>query len=636
MYGLPKRKNAANGGLIVGPGTGTSDSIEKTVPSGTYILPADTTKKLGFGLPGYNGNPKMQPKEQPRLGLKGLRKSTPVAVSNGEYELPPEQVHAIGAALLDQVKDATHKPTGFGLNKVMLAAARGSAQQEPRHFFADGGLVDDEQKPKQTSFDITNTLAAQQAAGIPGDPARAERMQAQFDQPVSGPRDRTSAPASGARLGLPGYKGAAMTVAQPSPSPEQPLGIPGSSTTPVQGEQPPEAAGWTTAGNGIAMRNGSDGVPEFTNDSTVVSGARTMPTGGMAGVGDGRGTFSVGQPGDAQLALDRFGRANDIRAQTIRESRKGQIGEGGGRVTIVRDSSRAPTREDFLRARLEGMQAETDIRQQQAGLQAGQDARQAQGDQLNQQRLQQQIEEGRLSAEDAQRISQLRALIADPRVSDDDRAMARQAYLTLQGRTANKPVQMSASVQRLEDDDISAIGSARTMNSELARIDKQIANGELNLGLFANAKSAALNAIGAGDQNARNYASLNSTLEKLRNESLRLNTGVQTEGDAQRAWNELVTNLKSPELVRQRLAEIRALNDRAMGIRQGIINNRRAAQGAAPLNVNTVLGTEDAEVTPSRNTPAGRPVAIETDSDYEALPPGSLFVAPDGTTRRKP
>ncbi|MGX9080604.1 hypothetical protein ACWTQY_32655, partial [Klebsiella pneumoniae] len=93
------------------------------------------------------------------------------------------------------------------------------------------------------------------------------------------------------------------------------------------------------------------------------------------------------------------------------------------------------------------------------------------------------IEEGRLSAEDLQRVNRLRAVIADPNVSESDRAQARQAYSALQGTAANKPAQMSASVQRLEDDDISAIGSARTMNSELARIDNQIANGELDLGL---------------------------------------------------------------------------------------------------------------------------------------------------------
>lgn len=392
------------------------------------------------------------------------------------------------------------------------------------------------------------------------------------------------------------------------------------------------------------MRLGANGAPEFSNDPTALAGAGAMPAGGMSRVGDGvGGGLSVGEPGDAQMAIDRFERTNQERQRMIDISRRGEIGEGGGRVTVVRDSSRAPTLAELQNARLDARQAETEAQRQQtqqgaedyAVRRVAEDQRMG-TEQLNQQRLRQQIEDGRLSAEDTQRVNHLRAVIADPNASESDRAQARQAYSALQSTTANKPAQMSASIQRLEDDDISAIGSARTMNSELARIDNQIANGELNLGLITNASSMAANALGVGGQNARNYASLNSTLEKLRNESLRLNSGVQTEGDAQRAWNELVTNLKSPELVRQRLAEIRTLNDRAMGIRQGIINNRRAAQGADPLDVNAVLGTEDAEVTQPRNTPAGRPVAIETDSDYEALPSGSLFLAPDGTTRRKP
>lgn len=450
MYGLPKRKHAANGGLIVGPGTGTSDSIEKTVPAGTYILPADTTERLGFGIPGYGSNPKQQPTEQPRLGLKGLRKSMPVAVSNGEYELPPEQVHAIGAALLDQVKDATHKPAGLGLSKAMLATARGGAQQEPRHFFADGGLVDDEQKPKQTSFDITNTPAAQRAAGIAGDPARAERMQAQFEQPVIGPRDSAGSPASGGRFGMPGYKGAAMSANRPAPAQEAPPDSPAGavegartqdengSIAPSQASQQPGNS-WVNAGNGIAMRLGANGAPEFSNDPSALAGAGAMPAGGMSRIGDGvGGGLSVGEPGDAQMAIDRFERANQERAQMIQASRRGEIGEGGGRVTVVRDSSRSPTLADLQNARLDARQAQTEGQRQQTQQGAANSAveraatTQRMGtEQLNQQRLQQQIAEGDLGVQDRQRLDQLRAQINDPNLSEQQRAQAMEAYNAL-------------------------------------------------------------------------------------------------------------------------------------------------------------------------------------------------------------
>ena len=37
----------ANGGMVRGPGTGTSDDIETEIPAGSYIMPADSTAQLG-------------------------------------------------------------------------------------------------------------------------------------------------------------------------------------------------------------------------------------------------------------------------------------------------------------------------------------------------------------------------------------------------------------------------------------------------------------------------------------------------------------------------------------------------------------------------------------------------------------
>ena len=114
----------ANGGMVRGKGTGTSDSIETEVPQGSYIMPADSTEKLG---------------EQT---VAGMGAPTPVNLSNGEYQLPPEQVHAVGVQALDQMKDATHTqvPTqgsetqGLGFQP---------ASQKPELFLANGGLVDE-------------------------------------------------------------------------------------------------------------------------------------------------------------------------------------------------------------------------------------------------------------------------------------------------------------------------------------------------------------------------------------------------------------------------------------------------------------------------------------------------------------
>jgi hypothetical protein len=94
MGAMQRREAAAglkNGGavkprMIHGPGTGTSDSIPRDMRPGSYVMPADSTKHLGGKVP--------------------------VKVSNGESQYSPEQVHAIGAKVLDMVKAATHKKAG--------------------------------------------------------------------------------------------------------------------------------------------------------------------------------------------------------------------------------------------------------------------------------------------------------------------------------------------------------------------------------------------------------------------------------------------------------------------------------------------------------------------------------------------
>ena len=108
----------ANGGMVRGKGTGTSDEIQDEVPDGTYIMPADTTKTVGADALRKLGNG-----------------NVPVNLSNGEFKMPPEQVHAVGVQALNQIKDATHTPVQRGLP---IQTRDG----EPRMFFNGGGDVD--------------------------------------------------------------------------------------------------------------------------------------------------------------------------------------------------------------------------------------------------------------------------------------------------------------------------------------------------------------------------------------------------------------------------------------------------------------------------------------------------------------
>ena len=49
-------------------------------------MPADSTQAIGASV------------------LQNLGKNAPVNVSNGEYEMPPEQVHAVGVQALNNLK----------------------------------------------------------------------------------------------------------------------------------------------------------------------------------------------------------------------------------------------------------------------------------------------------------------------------------------------------------------------------------------------------------------------------------------------------------------------------------------------------------------------------------------------------
>ena len=160
MYGFKKgagkaeRKSFANGGavddgakaptaargfgMVRGPGTGTSDDVKDAVPPGTYIMPADSTQEIGpeaLGAAGFRPGSKPKSPNIPGMGF-GPAAQVPVNLSNGEFRLSPEQVHAIGVQVLEGMKAATHAPVGEqGDNDGDDASTR-------ELFFADGGLVE--------------------------------------------------------------------------------------------------------------------------------------------------------------------------------------------------------------------------------------------------------------------------------------------------------------------------------------------------------------------------------------------------------------------------------------------------------------------------------------------------------------
>lgn len=186
------------------------------------------------------------------------------------------------------------------------------------------------------------------------------------------------------------------------------------------------------------------------------------PIASTAGPQSGRGT-STGEAGDSQMAMERFQRANDIRAQTIAESRRGQIGENGGlfiagngsdamerarerrEMEIANDAGlplRAMARADDARLRrqeleqrgeLDAQRLAADNANEQARL--GFKAREVQnaeqtGD-LERQRIGMELETGQLGLEQQRQIQQLREQLANPNLDPATREQIQRTYNTL-------------------------------------------------------------------------------------------------------------------------------------------------------------------------------------------------------------
>lgn len=143
---------------------------------------------------------------------------------------------------------------------------------------------------------------------------------------------------------------------------------------------------------------------------------------------------------------------------------------------------------------------------------------------------------------------------------------------------------LPTSALKMQQEEVEAIGTAGTISADLDALTRQIDSGKLQIGPIQNLVSKGKNLAGFSDENSRNFQSFSATLEKLRNDSLRLNKGVQTEGDAVRAWNEILTNINDPQVVKQRLAEVKRINERAAGLRKMSIDLIRQNFGVDPLN----------------------------------------------------
>lgn len=460
-----------------------------------------------------------------------------------------------------------------------------------------------------------------------------------------------------------------------NPVPDVPANAAGASDPqPVDNSYRLTATG--SGSNAIAARVGANGVAEFSNlPADLASAGKLAPVsnpgqgptsledlrpggrtadlaasfaslGSLSNLGDGiGGGLSVGAPGDSQLALTRFQRANDIRALGAAQDRADLANyraNQGAQIGIVRDSSRPLTRSDLAAAQLD--------EQRQAGLVQ------------NAGRAQQSLEDLRTEQAAAaqtrrsQSLEDAWTLATAPNATDE----AKQRYQAL-----SDPTGAGAQARQLSDAKLAETqASTRKINAEAnalggpAKLTEgqskdynyyergNAANGELagNGNALTGAATAGRNGArgvtdalirslpaGIGESAAANWL-VSSDRQKAEqsgrefiNAILRKDSGAALTDEEQRIYGKtyLPQAGDSQEVLQQKAnARTRALQ----GIRGGLGN---VAGITSPIN--------QGAATPTGTQVSSSPtLRVKGPEDVMGLPSGTLFVAPDGKTRRIP
>jgi hypothetical protein len=147
---------------------------------------------------------------------------------------------------------------------------------------------------------------------------------------------------------------------------------------------------------------------------------------------------------------------------------------------------------------------------------------------------------------------------------------------------SSKP--MPNTIQKLVDEKKTIMSQAAGTNADLQSLIGLIDAGKLETGPLSRAGGYVANATGFSTENSRNLSALSSKLQSARNAILLLNKGVQTDGDADRAMSEIIDGAakNDTQLVRQRLADLVALNNRAVEMTKGQVMDIYKENGSVP------------------------------------------------------
>lgn len=138
---------------------------------------------------------------------------------------------------------------------------------------------------------------------------------------------------------------------------------------------------------------------------------------------------------------------------------------------------------------------------------------------------------------------------------------------------SSKPLPVGALKELLAVED--ALGGTQVLGDIISKNQGRLRSGEVDVGPGARLLGGIRTSLNLAGQNDVNLSELNADKTKIVNESLRLNKGVQTEGDAQRAGQELMAANDRQTLLRafDRLSEINARAVQLQQQKQNLINS---------------------------------------------------------------
>ena len=219
---------------------------------------------------------------------------------------------------------------------------------------------------------------------------------------------------------------------------------------------------------------------------------------------------------------------------------------------------------------------------------------------------------------ESERDYRLRESIAEQNRINQQGQLANQQQLTAlrQDQAAQKGQKtLPAYAFKAEGEDLDTAMQAVNLSGQVDNQIKSLITNKVDFSPVNKARLATKSFTGSTDPDVLAYNEYNNFMTRLVNESLRLNKGVQTEGDAQRAFKELSSARSTADVIRS-LEKIRDVNAKAAALRNDLVQARRKSSGL----------TEERGYTPPERIPVPTYLPyIGTKAQYDKLPKGSQY-----------